>query len=285
MWRAQEDWRRRGRCTPSLIWISEWRRRDNCLIAVMCHTSENRSMCGMKVTTVLLRAQVIFSVVPEDFYNWSYTAMRAFASELIAWKLSIQRCRHARENWNWKVSLPLPGRMHPKFVNEFFFGLGLSYMGLRFSLEIARDFYRIALRGDSSNVVLYVDDVEQDISTRKRSKFIEITSSSVSIYKWPDKHFSYFESNAKCEDISQGDRKYWKVPAAAWYYRSSLTSIYNNNRHSSRVLIKKWSNIYSQSNKTQMRNWLHLISRTRSGELKFTFREMRGRHSNWKFKC
>lgn len=88
-------------------------------------------------------------------------------------------------------------------------------MGLRFSLEIARDFYRIALRGDSSNVVLYVDDVEQDISTRKRSKFIEITSSSVSIYKWPDKHFSYFESNAKCEDISQGDRKYWKVPAAA----------------------------------------------------------------------
>lgn len=56
-------------------------------------------------------------------------------------------------------------------------------MGLRFSLEIARDFYRIALRGDSSNVLLYVDDVEQDISIRKHCKFIEITFSSVSIYK------------------------------------------------------------------------------------------------------
>lgn len=75
------------------------------------------------------------------------------------------------------VCLPSAGTMLPKLYSLIllFPELGISYMGLRFSLEIFRDAYRIALRGDSSNVLLYVDDVEQDISIRKQCKFNEIT--------------------------------------------------------------------------------------------------------------
>lgn len=44
---------------------------------------------------------------------------------------------------------------------------GISYMGLRFKLEIATDVYRITLRGDTSNIRFYVDGNEQDVSIKK----------------------------------------------------------------------------------------------------------------------
>lgn len=77
----------------------------------------------------------------------------------------------------------MSGTMIPILISlvTFFSELGISYMGLRFSMEIGRDVYRIALRGDSSNVLLYVDDVEQDISFRKQCKFKVITLSLTSI--------------------------------------------------------------------------------------------------------
>lgn len=49
--------------------------------------------------------------------------------------------------------------------------LEISYMELHFSLEIVRDVYRIKLRGDSSNVHLYVDDIKRNISVEKQCKF------------------------------------------------------------------------------------------------------------------
>lgn len=52
-------------------------------------------------------------------------------------------------------------------------------MGLRFSLEIVEDKYRIELRGNSSNVRLYVDIVEHDISIKKQCKFHQFTLCSV----------------------------------------------------------------------------------------------------------
>lgn len=44
-------------------------------------------------------------------------------------------------------------------------------MGLRFSLEIEEDKYRIELRGNLSNVRLYFDNVEYDISIEKQCEF------------------------------------------------------------------------------------------------------------------
>lgn len=57
-------------------------------------------------------------------------------------------------------------------------------MGLRFSLQIASDVYHIELRGDSTktNVRLYIDDFEKDISVEKQCKFEEIKIESLSIF-------------------------------------------------------------------------------------------------------
>lgn len=41
-------------------------------------------------------------------------------------------------------------------------------MELRFGLEITSNVYRIKLRGDSTNVRLYVDSIEQDVSIKKQ---------------------------------------------------------------------------------------------------------------------
>lgn len=57
-------------------------------------------------------------------------------------------------------------------TNICFSELGISYMGLRFSLDIFRNLYHIELRGDSSNVRLFVDGVDQNISVKKQCKFI-----------------------------------------------------------------------------------------------------------------